>query len=45
MMAKLYWRVKQNGKWTWTPAFHEMIRVYEHNLQCECEWCIKGEEE
>ena len=20
MMAKLYWRVKRNGKWTWTPA-------------------------
>jgi len=19
MMAKLYWRVKKNGKWTWTP--------------------------
>lgn len=20
MMAKLYWRVKQNGKWTWRPV-------------------------
>ena len=20
MMAKLYWRVKRNGKWTWQPA-------------------------
>ena len=20
MMAKLYWRVKVNGKWTWRPA-------------------------
>jgi hypothetical protein len=19
-MAKLYWRVKRNGKWTWRPA-------------------------
>ncbi len=19
-MASLYWRVKKNGKWTWTPA-------------------------
>lgn len=19
-MAKLYWRVKRDGKWTWTPA-------------------------
>ena len=26
MMAKLYWRVKQNGKWTWTPA-----EVQDHN--------------
>ena len=23
-MAKLYWRIKKNGKWTWTPA-----RTYE----------------
>lgn len=21
-MAKLYWRVKRNGKWTWTPAVY-----------------------
>jgi hypothetical protein len=20
MMAKLYWSVKRNGKWTWRPA-------------------------
>jgi hypothetical protein len=20
IMAKLYWRYKKNGKWTWTPA-------------------------
>ena len=19
-MAKLYWRIKRNGKWTWAPA-------------------------
>ena len=19
-MAKLYWRIKKDGKWTWTPA-------------------------
>ena len=19
-MAKLYWRIKKNGKWTWQPA-------------------------
>ena len=23
---KLYWRVKRNGKWTWTPA----CLVYDH---------------
>jgi len=21
-MAKLYWRVKKNGRWTWKPAVH-----------------------
>ena len=25
MMAKLYWRVKQNGKWTWKAAEHEPL--------------------
>ena len=25
MMAKLYWRVKRNGKWTWRPAEHEPL--------------------
>jgi hypothetical protein len=23
-MAKLYWRIKKNGKWTWTPAVYDM---------------------
>jgi len=23
-MAKLYWRVKRDGKWTWTPAVYDM---------------------
>ena len=27
MMAKLYWRVKRNGKWTWTPASFEVVQV------------------
>lgn len=33
-MAKLYWRVKRNGKWTWRPAdmapiaLDGWIRVY-----------------
>ena len=21
-MAKLYWRVKKDGKWTWRPAYY-----------------------
>ena len=30
MMAKLYWRVKLNGKWTWTPAtYHEHGKNYQ----------------
>jgi len=28
MMAKLYWRVKLNGKWTWRPA-----NVYSDNAR------------
>ncbi len=24
-MAKLYWRVKKDGKWTWTPAHVPLI--------------------
>lgn len=23
-MARLYWRVKKNGKWTWTPAVYDL---------------------
>ncbi len=30
-MAKLYWRVKKNGKWTWTPA--DVSVVYEDGTQ------------
>ncbi len=26
-MAKLYWRVKKNGKWTWVPAVYDMHAV------------------
>ncbi len=25
-MAKLYWRIKKNGKWTWRPAQVRMRR-------------------
>ncbi len=28
-MAKLYWRVKRDGKWTWTPAIDEQVRCGE----------------
>ena len=27
-MAKLYWRVKLNGKWTWRPAAIEHANVH-----------------
>ena len=23
-MAKLYWRIKRDGKWTWTPAIYDL---------------------
>ncbi len=23
-MAKLYWRIKKNGKWTWVPAVYDL---------------------
>ena len=32
-MAKLYWRVKKNAKWTWTP-------MKEHCEQCNHNVCI-----
>ena len=54
-MAKLYWRIKKNGKWTWTPAQVPLIVeeghiVIPHPDGC---WCagngclqnLKGEEE
>ena len=26
-MAKLYWRIKKNGRWTWQPAeYHDEIK-------------------
>lgn len=28
-MARLYWRVKKNGKWTWTPATLENTKGIE----------------
>ena len=32
-MAKLYWRVKVNRKWTWKPANSEVIDVDYENQQ------------
>jgi hypothetical protein len=25
-MAKLYWRIKKNGKWTWIPAVYDIAQ-------------------
>jgi len=46
MMAKLYWRVKKNGKWTWRPAtvideHTPYLTVVEHDIDV----CIPEEEE
>lgn len=30
-MAKLYWRIKKNGRWTWTPA--QMIEDYGNEFE------------
>ena len=29
-MAKLYWRIKKNGKWTWTPAHVQETFPFKH---------------
>jgi hypothetical protein len=37
-MAKLYWRVKVNGKWSWKPAkvtFMDTCRTQVENLEEE----------
>lgn len=35
-MAKLYWRIKKNGKWTWVAAIYDMIADrYEEIKGCE----------
>ncbi len=39
-MAKLYWRVKKNGKWTWKPAEvskHDIVMrtIVVHDLEEE----------
>lgn len=44
MAGKLYWRVKKNGKWTWTPAivvdvvYNESYqKMVKHVLGCDYE--------
>ena len=44
-MAKLYWRIKKNGKWTWRPAtvideHTPYLTVVEHDIDV----CIPEEE-
>lgn len=41
-MAKLYWRVKRDGKWTWIAATGENTReIYrETNIQCDVECLV-----
>ena len=29
MSGKLYWRIKKNGKWTWTPAIYDLHNATE----------------
>lgn len=43
MMAKLYWRVKRNGKWTWTPAEVRVVPTAPPQYVCVLQ--RKGEEE
>ncbi len=31
-MAKLYWRVKRDGKWTWRPAQTYELDTGEHSV-------------
>ena len=43
MMAKLYWRVKRNGKWTWRPVKctgHDFVMA-----NCSCDECTQYMEE
>ena len=36
MSGKLYWRIKKNGIWTWTPAIYDMLKDrYEEIKGCE----------
>ena len=47
-MARLYWRVKVNGKWTWRPAVYDMHRDrYDEIGGCEVTlwWPIEVKED
>ncbi len=44
-MAKLYWRVKEEGKWTWRPANVQSID-YEVKMRTGYAWyLIQNQEE
>ena len=43
-MAKLYWRVKKNGKWTWRPAI-VVDHVYIQGHNCYGKTVLTEEEE
>ena len=32
-MAKLYWRIKRNGKWTWRAASEQFLKHIEGAIQ------------
>jgi len=43
-MAKLYWRIKKNGKWTWVAVDDENTHQVDNllfymNGDCECRDC------
>lgn len=46
-MAKLYWRYKRNGKWTWKPARFVSVNWWytKDTLKAEIFDPIQGEEE
>ena len=44
MAGKLYWRIKKNGKWTWTPA-RTGVTVHDYNTNVHYVRVYKEEEE
>jgi len=43
MMAKLYWRVKRNGKWTWRPVTPKQIDIIMCGADIETAWLEEEE--